>query len=121
MKTLLTLFVLFFSSSVVARTIVIDCEENFSFKVDSDDKVWTKSNSSDYKWVNTGRFILITDNEDEIVIGLKNDYWNNKNGKDKYNRVRISLKTTWVDYFYYYNSNQPNMNQEQWESCTYYK
>ena len=72
MKTLITLFVLLFSSSVVARTIIIDCDENFSFKVDSDDKVWTKSNLSDYKWVNTGNYILITDNGDEIVIGMKN-------------------------------------------------
>ena len=53
MKTIFTLFVLLFSSSVFARTIIIDCDVKNSYKVTADDKVWYKNRSTDFKWKNT--------------------------------------------------------------------
>ena len=105
MKTLLTFFVLFFSSSVFARIILIDCGEDKSYKIDSKNKVWIKDRRTDYKWKDNQGEELITDNGDEIVLGAE-DKWEHKKTGIKYNRLRISIpnKTGVASYFYFYNS-----------------
>ena len=122
MKITFFLLVLFFLTPVFARTYVIDCGIGFSFKIDSDDKVSTKSDLSDYQWTHTGRYSLITDNGDEIVIGRK-DYWKNTSGTEKYNRLRIALrkKSGTVYTFYYYNAGDTSENLEVSDRCKYYK
>ena len=96
MKILVTIFVLFFSTTLSASTLIIDCD-NFGYKINTkSETVKFKSKSTDYKWTDS-KTRLITNNIDELEIVLAsapdNPWRSTEKKNDSWDRLRIVLGT----------------------------
>ena len=124
MKILLTFFVLFFSPSLFAKEILIDCGLGLSLKINpKTNQILAKNKFTDYKWSEDFfDYKIVTINETELVIG-SDAGWQNFDKTIFYNRMVIRAKAGYsgpLNNFHYYNSADFNIKiLDEAVNCTY--
>ena len=115
MKILITIFILFFSPSVFAKDLIIDCFSELSFKIDNKGNGFISSELTDYQWIESEFKVITNASKYKIISGE----WGPENQAPMWNRIRIPLYTGGKTVIEFYKKDDGNVNKHR-QQCTYY-